>query len=307
VFSNESNLRLLSASLISMSSDTPDHLDPDKWADMLGLLPLSNSSLKIEDETKRELLFQDKFYSKTRIHQISGVAAVNVQHQLWAKFTSKYLPSLVDRILDLPPPSSRLSGGADEYPIQNIYHTTLKFTDHAYLAKFMRSNRPIAEGGKRLPGVMAKRLVEFGHSWRQHKNPIYEGCIHRAVTSLMMLVIAAKGHDITEPTRSKLVHWLDTWAAYNSWSPGSMTFDNNLPVACNTLSKLFKHEAQLKSVIKQRRYALKCVEVCALPTCAAETNLKVCSRCKTVAFCSKAHQSQHWKNEHKKRCLETEY
>jgi hypothetical protein len=73
---------------------------------------------------------------------------------------------------------------------------------------------------------MAERLVEFGSSWRQNNNPIYEGCIHRAVTTLMMLVIAAKGHAIPESTRSELVHWLDTWTAYGSWSPGSMTIDN---------------------------------------------------------------------------------
>lgn len=81
-------------------------------------------------------------YLKTRTHQISGVAALNLQRDLWAKFTSKYLHLLVDRILNLPP-----SSGADiRYPIKNIYHTTLKFTDHAYLARFMTSTHPIAEG-----------------------------------------------------------------------------------------------------------------------------------------------------------------
>lgn len=125
---------------------------------------------------------------------------------------------------------------------------------------------------------MAERLVEFGLSWRQNINPIYEGCIHRAVTTLTMLVIAARRHTIPEPTRSKLVDLLDTWAAYGSWSPGSMTSDNNLPVSCRTLSALFKDGAEMKLVTKQRRRALKCVEVCALPTCGVETNLQVCAR-----------------------------
>ena len=126
---------------------------------------------------------------------------------------------------------------------------------------------------------MAERLVEFGPCWRRNKNQIYEGCIHRAVTTLLMLVIAAKGHDIPKRTRRELVHWLDTWASYGSWSPGSMTVDNNLPMMCTCLSNLFKpHGAGLASVIKQRRRALKCVEVCALPTCAIETNLKVCAK-----------------------------
>jgi hypothetical protein len=128
----------------------------------LGLVPLSDSSLKIQDEAERQLVFTEKFvsispplflitkpyailaqYKKTRTHQISGVAALNLQRDLWAKFTSKYLHLLVDRILNLPPPAS---GRGADYPIQNIYHTTLKFTDHAYLARFMRSTHPIAKG-----------------------------------------------------------------------------------------------------------------------------------------------------------------
>jgi hypothetical protein len=121
--------------------------------------------------------------------------------------------------------------------------------------------------------------VEFAPSWSRNKIPMYEGRIHRAVTTLIMLVIAAKGQDIPKRTRRELVHWLDTWATYGSWSPESMTFDNNLPGNCNCLSNLFKHGAQgLSSVIKQRRRALKCVEVCGLPACAIETNLKVCAR-----------------------------
>jgi hypothetical protein len=125
---------------------------------------------------------------------------------------------------------------------------------------------------------MAERLVEFGPSWRRNKKPIYEGYIHRAVTTVMMLVIAAKGHDmIPKRTRRELVHWLDTWAAYGSWSPGT-TFGDSLPAACNSLSKLFEHWAALKPVIKQRRRALRCIEVCGLPACAIETGLKVCGR-----------------------------
>ena len=126
---------------------------------------------------------------------------------------------------------------------------------------------------------MAERLAEFGPSWNRNKKTIYEGCIHRAVTTLVMLVIAAKGHDIPKRTREKLVRWLDTWATYGSWSPESMTSDNNLPMSCICLSSLFKHRHEaLKSVIKQRRRALKCVEVCALPACAIETDLKVCAK-----------------------------
>jgi hypothetical protein len=222
---------------------------------------------------------------------------------LWATFTARYLPSLVDRILDLPPHNTR---SVEHYGLQNIYHTTLKFVHIAYLAKFMTSSHPVAkgmsykfitlassiilcleQGGKRLPMVMAERLVEYGPIWlnRDQTRPIdydiYEGCIHKAVDTLMMLVIAAKGQVMPETTKTRLLRWLDIWAAYDSWQYKAPGID--MPSNCSALGRVLKHGADsLKSVIKQRRRALKCVEVCALPTCSAETNLKTCARCACV-------------------------
>jgi hypothetical protein len=131
------------------------------------------------------------------------------------------------------------------------------------------------------------RLVEFGPIWlnRDHPRPIpyetYEACIHKAVTTLTMLVIAVKGVAIPEPAKTELLRWLDTWAAYNSWfymAPGGTIRSH-----CSILSNILRYgDTRLKSVIKQRRHALKCIEVCALPTCTAETNLKKCVRCAYV-------------------------
>jgi hypothetical protein len=85
---------------------------------------------------------------------------------------------------------------------------------------------------------------------------------------------------------------------------------DDIRMACSTLGRLLKNPDAMRSFIKQRRRALKCVEVCGLPTCGIETSLKTCARCTTVAYCSKAHQTQHWKHggsPHKKCCFETEY
>jgi hypothetical protein len=131
------------------------------------------------------------------------------------------------------------------------------------------------QGGK-LFRVMAERLVEFAPNWRNSVH--YEGAIHRAVTTLFMLVFAAKGHPIPENTKTQLVNWLQIWAAYKSWSPGSMMPGDDLPRACHSLSGVLSRPVALKSIIKQQRRALKCIEVCGLPTCDAETKLKVCSR-----------------------------
>ena len=217
------------------------------------------------------------------------------------------MPSLVDQILNLPPHEAR---SAEHYGLQNIYHTTLNFVDIAYLAKLMTSSHPVAEGlsykctaftssctlcleqgGKRLPRVMAERLVDYGPVWvnRDKTQPvdydIYEGCIHKAVTTLMMLVIAAKGRGIPETTKTRLTRFLDIWAVYDSWS--YMAPSDNMPVACSTLSNVLKYgDDALRSVVRQRRRALKCVEVCALPTCNVETNLKTCARYACAYVCS---------------------
>jgi len=293
----------------------PEYLDPHKWAAMLGLLPTSDPSLQSRDETEKEQLFQQRFYYNTRVHQDTGPAAQSLQLVLWAEFSARYSPALVNRLLDLPPHGAR-PYAAEDYRIQNIYHTTFKFADIAYLAKFMSSSHPIAEGGKRLPRVVAERLVEFAPNWdRLRIDPtasgIFEGAIHRAVTTLMMLLIAAKDHSIPTTTTNPLVRCLDTWASFASWSPESMTLDNNLPAACVALRRVLTYHVGLKSVMKQQRHALKCIEVCALPSCNVETNLKVCTRCKTAAYCSEAHQKEDWKRAggapHKKRCFETDY
>jgi hypothetical protein len=125
--------------------NTPEYLDANKWAAMLGLVPSSEPSLQIGNETERELVFDRRFYQKTRIHQDLGPDAESLQWALWAEFTAKYLPLLVNRILDLPPHGVRPEG-AECYPIRNIYHTTFKFTHIGYIAKFMSSNHTVAKG-----------------------------------------------------------------------------------------------------------------------------------------------------------------
>lgn len=134
---------------------------------------------------------------------------------------------------------------------------------------------------------MAERLVALGHDWdKLTARPLFlEGCIHRTVTTLMMLVIATKPDTIPDSTRNQLVRRLDTWAVYK-WSPESMTPFNNLTASLSTLIGVLKHKdslasitkQRLASITKQRRHALKGIEVCAFPTCQKDTELKNCSR-----------------------------
>jgi hypothetical protein len=143
------------------------------------------------------------------------------------------------------------------------------------------------QGGKRLPDVIAERLLEIAPKWnkrdltRPSRPHFYEGCIFCAVSTLSFLAIMSKVHLIADATTTKLVGWLDTWAAYDSWSESIMsgTGVNNLPAACFFLSGLLKRASNFTVSVKRQRRAFKCLEVCALPTCTVDTNLKTCVRC----------------------------
>jgi len=156
------------------------------------------------------------------------------------------------------------------------------------------------QGGKLLR-VIAERLIAFAPNWKSLPNDEDEACIHRAVTTLMMLLTAAKDHPIPDETKAKLVSWLETWAVYKSWSPESMGPYFDLPKTCFALSHMLRSHITRESV-KKRRHAFQCIGVCGLPACGIETNLKVCARqayihtfsspdtklhddrCKTVAY-----------------------
>lgn len=72
--------------------------------------------------------------------------------------------------------------------------------------------------------VMVEHLVEYSPIWLNRDTmwandyDKHKGCTHKAVTTLMMLVVATKGQGIPEPTKTELLRWLDTWIAYDSWS-----------------------------------------------------------------------------------------
>jgi hypothetical protein len=119
------------------------------------------------------------------------------------------------------------------------------------------------QGGERLPNAIAERLLEIAPKWnkRDLTRPslphIYEGCIFCAVSTLYFLAIMSKDYHIAEATTTKLVGWLDTWAAYDSWSESMMsgTAANNVPVACVWLSGHLKRAGNFTASVKQQRRA----------------------------------------------------
>lgn len=83
-------------------------------------------------------------YVPVNQHLNSGPQAENEHRRFAAHFTAKHLPSLVDRLIHLPPQSGNIV--AKDHPLENIYHITFKFADPNYIGKFMVSNHPIAAG-----------------------------------------------------------------------------------------------------------------------------------------------------------------
>lgn len=130
--------------------------------------------------------------------------------------------------------------------------------------------------GSKLLRVMAERLAECAPNWCESL-PMYEGCIQSTVSTLMLLGTAAKENPIPDETKTKLVNWLHIWAVFKSWSPEVMVLPNHLPQACLVLSCLLQIPVVMKPATKRLRRALS-NEVCGLPTCDAETNLKTCAR-----------------------------
>jgi len=92
------------------------------------------------------------------------------------------------------------------------------------LATIASSPLCLEQGGKHLTMVMVEHLVEYSPIWLNRDTmwandyDKHKGCTHKAVTTLMMLVVATKGQGIPEPTKTELLRWLDTWIAYDSWS-----------------------------------------------------------------------------------------
>lgn len=295
----------------------PEYLDPDKWAAALGLIETSDPSLHSQSERDREGLFNRRFYVPTHWHLRSSPQAAIEHKAFCAHFSAKYLPMLVDRFIELPSRGNNIGlQGANDYPLENIYHVAFKFADPPYIAKYMISTNAVAEGGRRLPQVIAERLIGVASELERLKNASapsselnkYELGISRALTTLMMLLFATKKKTISAITSAELIGWLDKWKS-RTWltQPGPSGIASSSFLISNLLQSGNVMSAEVQ---RQRRHALKGTDICALPSCESKTVQGRCAKCKTVVYCSPEHQRTHWKfseENHKQRCFPTTY
>jgi len=237
-----------------------------------------------------------------------------------SQFCALYLPELVSRYLDPPP----LQDVTDEeftrhYQLYNAYiEMMVHIQDSPYFTKYLRSNKPLAAPGKRLPSVLAQRLLDLApdldlrmRSPTHNRPAIFWRRIACSCVALLctLLAVFIKVPDlnvvINADIRQGLSVWLTKWhLRYSSIDPVlEMWFVKTCCLLCP--STAVKNKAKLV----RRRF--KNLDECALPICSAKDGCKICSKCKTVAYCSVVHQRSHWNfptgAPHRELCHETQY
>jgi len=245
------------------------------------------------------------------------------QDIILSQFCALHLPQLVSRYLDPPP----LQDVTDEeftkhYPLHNAHLDMMVIIQHIpYFTKYLHSSKPLAAPGKRLPSVLAKRLLDFAphldlrmRSPAQNRPTDFYQNIARCCVALLcnLLVIFIKVPDqnlvIDAGVRQGLLLWLRKWdQRYSSARSDDPVLGEWCATICSQLCPdiYAKHEAKLV----RRRF--KNLSKCALPGCTVKDNCKICAKCKTVSYCSVEHQRAHWKSPigapHKELCHETQY
>jgi len=244
------------------------------------------------------------------------------QDIVWSRFCALYLPDMVSHYLDPPPLKDHDHTDqefATYYPLYNAYLEMMVQIQHIpYFVKYLRSNTPLAIPGKRLPSVLAQRLLDLAPylDLRMRTGPapqFFEGttvaCIQVLSTLLTIFVKVPDQNDVVgEEVRQGLLLWLPNWGH-------STTSSDELKEMCMTTWFQLSPAVDMKREFKSMRRTLKNLDQCALPICSVKDDCKICAKCKTVSYCSVEHQRAHWNVPwpytiglpHKEFCHETQY
>ncbi|KAF8576782.1 hypothetical protein K439DRAFT_603167 [Ramaria rubella] len=154
------------------------------------------------------------------------------QEVIWARFCVLYLPGTVSRFHVPPPIDVELDSHScgikcdtrilDDHKLWNAYFQMLVQIQHSpYFAKYLRSKSPIAADGKRLPRVLAERLLERAPVWDHfmlskasdlpevHYEIIAGSAVQLLSTLLTVFVKEADQNTVVpRATREGLVPWL---------------------------------------------------------------------------------------------------
>lgn len=157
-----------------------------------------------------------------------------------------------------------------------------------YFAKYLRSQNPIAAGGKRLTQVLGERLLEFAPTidrLSRTNQPTYgyaldfAGSAVQLLSTLLTIFIRDKDQKtvLSEETKDGLKPWIRSWLQRY---PREF-----LAGPCERVLLAFNRDLSFVEDAKTIRRSLKNWNECGLPSCPSTASLKVCSRCVISLTC----------------------
>ena len=168
----------------------------------------------------------------------------------------------------------------------NTHSDMLARVQHTpYFSKYLRSNKPIAAPGKRLPSVIAERLLEVApqldHRMRvgtpERPTTAYQDftatCV-RLLSTLLASFVKLPDQEAVVPkaTRQGLRPWLKRWNELYGPGTSHPVFGNTISVTWSLLSL----NNDIRDTAKAVRKHLINLHRCALPSCDAKGNFKAC-------------------------------
>lgn len=211
---------------------------------------------------------------------------------VWAPFCALYLPATVDRFLDPPTVVNDDPEIVADFKLYNVYSQTLEQVQRSpYFIKYLRSTTPCAVNGKRLPRVIAERLAERAVRWDRamalpppNYPPMHFVAMIAGVCQLLSKLITIlkdldrntnSADSVPAEAKAALLPFVARWAGRYRGELGTIFSCTYLFLAGNEIITLAAPHVR-------RRF--KKMQVCALPECNIEENLKLCTKYVLFAF-----------------------
>ncbi|KAF9024832.1 hypothetical protein BDZ89DRAFT_1162040 [Hymenopellis radicata] len=247
----------------------------DDFAVLLGIKQSANPNYPVLDEI-------EKFTSMCEFIDRLNQESEEQQIIVLSRFAAFYLPATIDRALN-PPPLVMAGASPDmiaDCVLLNGYILMLSaLQDIPYFTHYFRSSSPATAQGKRLPGLIAERLVTFSPRWnegmhreRTRNDPDYKNelvTILQLLASLCTIYVRDDSIAIPSETKERLLPVLEAWKReYRNEDLGRFA---------QRLYAILTNPA-FRPVVKMVRKGMKNWDMCGLPTCEVKENLKACSK-----------------------------
>ncbi|KAJ7589104.1 hypothetical protein C8J56DRAFT_1025540 [Mycena floridula] len=238
------------------------------------------------------------------------------QDLVLCEFAASYLPQCIDRIISSPQMPNVDDETLEDLSLSNGYMSMVVAMQHVpYFMLYCRSNNPTAAPGKLLPSIIADRLIKAAPRWNRliaqvirAPGPDYEGEAANAVQLLGTFWTAFSRADpemvISAEQRERLIPLLIGWSTQYR--------GQFLGVVSSRLRAMFTMRVFNTQMVAPMRKTMKNWNICALPQCNSDNDLRACGTCRTVRYCRPEHQKEHWKGNaacqpHKLFCHRSQY